>query len=285
MSCAVSFTAIYVRSMQRDVVALATTTPEQILRDELVKRQIRNASYSISAFARDLGVSQPYTSLVLAGKRKIPFKRALEFSAALRLTEAETTRFLQAVAMQSSRSSAAALWPQPSETFTQLDVEVDRFKLISQWYHLPILDLTTVKGFKANAEWVATKLGITAMQVRDAVDRLERLGLLEVKAGKWLKTNVHIAVPTSRSESAIRSFHEQMIEKAREELKSTELADFNAREIAGTTMAIDLAKLPEIKKRIQKFRKELAAFASEGTSTGLYQLNVQFFSLIKRGKK
>ena len=265
---------------------VAHGSAEQILRDELVKRQIRNPSYSISAFARDLGISQTYVSLMLAGKRRLPLKRALTFSAALGFDEERSAAFVRAVTDQAmtTETSARTVSKTP-RAFNYFSLEVDRFKVISQWYHLPILDLTTIKGFKPDCQWVARKLGITAVQVRDAVDRLERLGLLEITSGRWIKTQTHLAVPTGQSESAVRTFHKQMIEKTLVELNQTDASSFAAREIAGTTMAIDPAKIPEIKKRIQKFRKELAAFATDGECSALYQLNVQFFSLLKRGKK
>ncbi|MGK5087092.1 DUF4423 domain-containing protein, partial [Bdellovibrionota bacterium FG-2] len=159
--------------------------------------------------------------------------------------------------------------------------EIERFKAISQWYHLAILDLTTTTGFRSEMAWIASRLGISNLEARDAVVRLIDLGLLEQKASKLHKTENKIYFATQRSEAAVRSFHQQMIGKAIEQLQRTDEASFATREISSMTMAISKSKIPLARERIQKFQKELAALLCVGDCDEVYQFNVQMFPLTK----
>jgi uncharacterized protein (TIGR02147 family) len=142
-----------------------------------------------------------------------------------------------------------------------------------------------MKGFKSDEKWVAKQLGITSTQVRRAVRRLIRLGLLVVEDGKWKKAKAKIAFPTESSLNAVRKFHEQMIMKGLKALHYSKQEDFDARDISGITMLINSKRLPLAKKRIQRFRRALSHYLAEGECDALYHLNVQFFPLTYKKRK
>lgn len=265
--------------------AAAATSIQEILNEAYADRVGKNPRYSLRAMARDLEVSPTFLSLVLNGKKKISFRRALQMSKALGLDEGRSEALLRAAAMSSVRDGDSRRFLERSFKTTPKEsvyptLELERFRALSDWYHVAILDLTLVKGFVADANWVAEQLGIPASQVRVAVSRLERLGLLEIREGRWLKTEAKLAVPTTRSDPAIRNFHHQMMERAQLALKDPE--SFAEREIAGATIAINPERLPLAKKRIQAFRRELMELLIEGECTELYQFNQQLFRLTKR---
>lgn len=245
----------------------------QVLREEFLQRKKKNSSYSTRAFARDLGVSQAYISLLLAGKRKLSLANALKFAQVLHLSQDKKSLFLQGSEKMNSEKKDG----HNRETVYSLDLEL--FRTISEWYHLAILDLTTTENFRADIHWVARKLGISSIEVRDAVGRLERLDLLLIKNGRWLKTKTHLHFPTKSSSVATQTYHQQMIEKALNTLLTER--NFDAREISGTTMAVNSKRLPKAKKKIQDFQKKLAAYLTQGPCDQLYQVNVQLFSLLK----
>lgn len=254
-----------------------------LLRAQYLRRRERNPLYSTRAFARDLGMSQGFISLVLNGKRKLSMKSALELSANLAMTRQETRAFLDAVALELQGGARAR-----TEPFAQL--ELDGFKLISQWYHIAILDLMLVEGAKADGAWIAKRLGLTRIQAKDAVERLKRLGLLKEQGGRWIKTKAKLEVPTRRSDTAIRAFHRQMISKALEELSKSDQKNFDAREISAITLPLDPKRMVEVKRHIDQFQKEMIEIFGAGRCSELYQLNVQFFPLTraideKKGKK
>jgi uncharacterized protein (TIGR02147 family) len=264
----------------------------ELLRDALALRIEQNPQYSHRAAARDLRISHTYLSLILAGKKKLPFKRAVVFSQVLKMDEERTRLLLRATAIQATRdahcrafleTSIGATDSADAEAYAIL--EIDRFRVLSDWYCVAILDLTLVRSFRPDPAWIAAVLGITASEVQSAADRLERLGLLEITAQGWRKTNAKLAIHTVYPDQAIRSFHAQMIEKAKKALESPAAEDFAAREISGVTMAIDPSRLPEAKKMIQRFHRKLINFLSDGEAEELYQCNFQLFRLTPKKLK
>jgi len=273
-------------NQRMQMIKSKTSLISETLNDILREKAKRNPSYSLRAMARDLSISPSFLSLLLNGKRRLSFKQAIEFCKLLKCDEDKSERLLKATALESSSDSdsrnylAASLAnsaDNPQDNFYVL--ELDRFKFLSEWYHIAILDLTLVEGFKTDNNWIANQLQITTEQVTQAVLRLERLGLLEIKNKKWIKTNVKIAIPTTKSEKAIREFHKQMMDQAKVAIDREGQNEFLEREISGITMAINAARINEAKKRIQKFQRELFNYLTEGESTELYQLNLQFFRL------
>ncbi len=70
--------------------------PADFIRHMWGLKRERNSSYSLSAFARDLGVSQPYLSKILTGKRSLTPKKAYFIGKALKLDDSELLRFIEA---------------------------------------------------------------------------------------------------------------------------------------------------------------------------------------------
>lgn len=242
------------------------TSPASLLKDELSRRAQRNPAYSLRAFARDLGVSHTYLSLVMHGKRTLSLRQAYQMAGPLGVP---------------AESLAKAPTKKPKKQLKEkaVQLEIDQFQFVSHWYHIAILDLTLVKDFKSEISWIAKQLAISEKQAGTAVARLERLGLLKFENGRWAKTSEELYVPGTIPVTAIRQYHDQMIRKGLKTLKSKEETSHKKRDITGTTMAIDPTRIPLAKRRIQRFRKELMRFLSQGERTSLYQLNVQLFEL------
>jgi uncharacterized protein (TIGR02147 family) len=265
----------------------APTSIAAVLRDVLARKLSRNPHYSLRALARDLGVSHTYLSLVINEKKALSMKKVVHFSRLLELGERESEAFVQAGAreargrafekaeLEDPRSRSKA----PAETYFQL--ETDRFRLLGDWYHLPILDLTLTRGFRSDSRWVAARLGITLDQARDGIERLKRVGLLEERDGVLNKVAANLIVRPAAPTDSVRAYHRQMIGKALESLQSAAPADREARDITGVVLPVDPRRLPEAKRRIARFRLALMKFLSEGESSELYHLNLQLFPLTR----
>jgi uncharacterized protein (TIGR02147 family) len=228
-------------------------------------------------------VSHTYLSLVIRGKKELSLKSAVHFASLLGLSREHSDALIG--------TAARTVAPRPSRSprgkFHRL--EAKRAGFLDDWCHVAILDLTLLDRFQPKVDWIAKELGISKARASRAIGRLVRLGLLEIKNGEWKKTHRRLAVPTRRSLSPIRKFHEQMIRKAVVALRSTNQKDYERRDITGTVIPVDPKRLPEAKKRIEQFRRGLMRFLSEGDRSELYQLNVQLYALTglkgSRGKK
>lgn len=257
-----------------------TQSPADYLRAALMERIGRNPAYSLRAMARDLGLSHTYLSLVLNGRKAISARQAEWLGESLRLDPATTSAFVQsALAAQKRRPvRSGPRQPKPAE-FLKLDL--DKMRILRDWYHFAILDLTQLSNFVPSPAWIGRRLGITADQVKDAAERLERLGLLERSGKSWRKTSAFLDLPTNRSSAPMRRLHREMMLKAIAALQSPRPADFQARDITGSMIPINTQRIPAAKIKIARFRKQLMRFLSEGECDELYQLNVQLFRLTR----
>jgi uncharacterized protein (TIGR02147 family) len=260
-----------------------SATTASILRDILSRKMNRNPAFSLRAFARDLGVSHTYLSLVMNGKKQLSMKKIVEFIQILGLEQAEANLFLKAGSRESrgrafakAKSSKRGL---DADSTPYFELETDRFRYLSDWYHLAILDLTLIRGFKNNSKWIARRLGLSVTQVDDAIERLKRLDLLETRDGKLTKKDSRLIVHSKLPDAAIRAFHRQMMSKAIDILEAHKPEDLDARDISAVTIPINPAKLAEAKRRIKTFRRSLWNYLSDEHASELYQFNLQLFPL------
>jgi uncharacterized protein (TIGR02147 family) len=263
-----------------------TQSVSAILRDILAAKTSKNPSFSLRAFARTLGVSHTYLSLVLNEKKKLSMNKVVEFSEILSMDEKQKQLFISAATAEKETQTLMTLGGQTfrvkrkkAKPAIYFELEADRYKVLQEWYHVPILDLTGTKDFKNEPRWIAKRLQISVEQARSGLDRLIRLGLLKEVDGKLQKTSENIWIGGKKSNRMVRTYHQQMINRALITLEQGGEENFHKRSMSSITIAIDPAKIPEAKKRLEKFQRSLWQFLSEGESHELYQFNVQFFPL------
>ncbi len=252
---------------------VVTTDYRSMLMSELLRRIEGNPAYSLRRFAHQLGVSPATLCGVLSGKRRLSLKSALQVSSHLGLSPSETAKFYQAVASGLMKNGTQFLTSPKDEYF---NLSEDVFRTMSEWYYYAILELTFVKSSRPDPRWFATKLGINHNQAVDAIARLTHLGLLESKNGRLVKTKVSIASSTGVPSAAIRNRHKQILKKATESLEEHTVEE---RDFTSMTMAIDPALLPEARKKITEFRRDLCRFLESGKKKRVYEMSVQLFPL------
>jgi len=245
------------------------------LREILLNMMVSNPKYSARAFARDLGVSSPFINMVLNGKKKLSLNRAVEITQIFKLSEEEKQNLLQAT-LQDSGVNLEVKTKFNRSCLQSLSEE--QFKVIADWYHFAILDLTTTKKFQANSQWIARKLELRPLEVEVAIARLIKVGLLRENGNRLEKTNLQIDVPTQASAPAVREHHRQMMRRAEEHLKKIDQKSFESRMICSVTFAGDKNLIEAARQKVLDFQQELASFMSAGKSCeDVYQLNIQFF--------
>ncbi|MGZ3712891.1 MAG: TIGR02147 family protein [Bdellovibrionota bacterium] len=236
------------------------TDPVVLARAALAERCGKNPQYSLRAFARASGISHTVLSLVLSGKRKFSKK------AVSRLVD-----FLEVDPVQAQKLQKQF----KQETQEYQDLSLDTFQVISDWYHYAILSALELPKAKFEAKWIAKSLSISLTQAKLAMDRLQRLGLVEEKKGKFSQSGKAITVDNIQSTVATRTFHKQLLDKAKEAIETT---SFEERDMSSTTFAMDETQIPYAKKRIREFRRQLSAeLEAMGAPTAVYNLTVQIF--------
>lgn len=254
----------------------------EVLKREFAVRRQRNPSYSLRAYARDLKVFPSRLSAILNGKQGFSGSSAAGIAGRLGLSPDESRWFRASVESLHGRSTVsrgaakAVLSAMKSQDDYQ-PVKEAYFAIVSDWYHFAILELTLLKGFKSDPEWIAKKLGISKIEVELAIGRLLRVGLMEREKNRLRAVTTFPSVTPDVPSDSVKKFHSQVLEKAGRALyfQSMEERDFSS-----IVMAINPADLPEAKAEIKHFRRQFEAkYKSRADLKAVYCLAIQLFSL------
>jgi uncharacterized protein (TIGR02147 family) len=256
---------------------------QEFLVEALKYRQKKNPRFSLRAWSKQLGYQNPsLLSDVLCGRRQPSSDLVRRIAANLELKEKDEAS-LRDLCKRSAKNLPKSNSNQSTkkvEKGTPNTLELDKFRLISDWHHLVLLEFFLLKGFQSDPKHIVSRLfhKIPRSFVRTALARLQRLGLLEeLPNGSLQRTNLAAGLFVGKdiSNVAIRNHHHQMIELAIEALdkQATSTRDFS-----GSTVSIKRTDLPKIREAIYALHSmfnELSAEVSQGEA--VYRLNVQLF--------
>lgn len=235
----------------------------------------RNKAYSLRAFAKSLAMSVSSLNQIMLGHRPLTLKTALRIANRLDLSPKEKQDFISLTVQQSVPESTRKPLSQG-----QL-LEEDAFALISDWYHYAILSLGEFKPNFSNPKWIASQLGITEKQARDAFLRLERMRILKRHGRGFKQCTLPLDIQSPTKSLALRKYHRQNLQLAEKALDNEpiENRDFNS-----MTMAIDPALIPEAKEAIRRFRNEIAKILERGKQSRVYTVSIQLFPISKNNE-
>ena len=256
----------------------------EILKNEFEKRQSHNSAYSMRAFANFLEIAPSRLSEVFKRKQGLSSQKAKKIAQKLNLNNMETDFFCTLVESEHSRSKIGKEAAKEKlkkflvRTDTKKSMEI--FDVISSWEHLAILELLNLKSKTKSIKWLAKKIGLSELLVKQAVKRLDTVGLVIKKNNVLKRVNQEFFVWGAEIPSAsIKNYHKSVLDKAIESLFTSPI---NEREFNSVVMPIDSSKLPEAKKLIKKFNREMNELLShEKRNDRVYYLSTQLFPIDK----
>lgn len=238
--------------------------------------------------ARHLGMPASHLSNILSGKKNLSASAAARVAGKLGWGALEKERFVLLVQLelekdpdlrQSIQGRLSELSPSDAHYFPDIDL----FQTISDWYHLPILEMTELSGGIPPSSDVARRLGISKFEVEAALERMTRLEMLEVRDGKYQKAKDGFEFRSAAPHDALRKFHRQMLEKA---LIAIDVQSPQEKYIGSKTFAADPAQLEAAKVIIRKCLEELVRLFSKGKNRSeIFHAGVQLFSVTEKGVK
>lgn len=258
-----------------------------IIRRELELRTEKNTRYSLRAFAKSLGFEATVISQILSGKRIPSYKTAERLIQKLSLEPGQAKDFLASLAeVQKGRGlermnqfMKETFAPSEVEGSTVQDLSIDYFRVIADWYHIAIMELTFVDGFQSNLNWIAKELEITVLEAKLAVERLLKLGLIESRNGKLIKTKERLTTADKAvTTPALRKHQKQLLNKA---MHSLENDPIEIRSMSGMMMVADPSLIPEARKLIDECNKKVSRLLQSGQKTQVYQLQVSLYPIQK----
>jgi len=256
---------------------------QAILRNELLNRKRKNEAYSLRSFARDLHVSQSFLTQVLNQTRKLSDSKAILISEKLKLRSVQKKIFINLVRVELARDSRSKkiLQTEISDLlkkhphFTLLSE--DTFNIVADWYYFALLELSTLQEFNSDPQWISQKLNIPVTEIKLAIERLKRVGLLAEVDGKLQKVEKDYIFENIPS-AAIKKHHIQSLEMAQKALIHQPL---DKREFFTISLSMDPKKIIQAKQMIRDFSEKLMTEMQESEPKSVYKLAIQFFRLDK----
>jgi uncharacterized protein (TIGR02147 family) len=240
----------------------------QVLQAELARRCSNNPHYSLRAFAKFLGFDHSTLSQLLRGKRRLTARAVRKFATRLGLNADETATLI-------AREEQLPADAGDEEVERQVrELAIDTASLIADWHHYAILELVHVKDFRPDSRWIGRVLGIPVDEVNVALQRLLRLGLLEMAApDRWVdRLGDATASVQGFAHAAVERFSEQVRQLTMRAVRSLPQGSY---EYSSTTLAVNTARIPAAIEKIARVRDELMAFLSHSTDRDdVYQLEI-----------
>lgn len=254
------------------------------LRECYDQKKTKNRRYSVRAFASHLGIDPGLMAAILGGKRIPSAENVRKIIVALSLSPQNQDLFIASIIEERRKRSSSRVREKfeevKSERILPREIAPHQFSPISEWYYYAILELTQVKHFKSDPEWIASTLGIDILQIREAIRQLMEYGYLSIsKNGTWNKQDpVLITGQRTVTTEDLRKRQKQILEKS---IIALERVPISERNHASATVAIDSRRIPEAKRMIDEFIDYLCKYLEASERDQVYELSVGLFPLQK----
>ncbi len=258
---------------------------------DLQKKQTRYFSYRY--FSNKAGFSSHNVlKQVISGERNVAYNSISKFCRALNFTSRECDYFRLLVLFGQSKDET-----EKNELFREMTqykkssrvkkLSELQFQMYSEWHHAVIREMISFIDVKDNYDSIAKSFlpAIKPVQVKKSLTLLEELGIIKKNSsGKWIQNDPVIKTAPEIESLSIRNFNRKMIQLAEEAIGKVQPED---REISGMTVGISKEYFKKAKQKIQDFKDELLNEIINDSlqSEEVYQINFQFFPLLKKNRK
>ncbi|OFZ78906.1 MAG: hypothetical protein A2583_11925 [Bdellovibrionales bacterium RIFOXYD1_FULL_53_11] len=256
------------------------------------EKKQNSPAWSYGAWARMLGLKTTSSiTKILNGEREAGSRVIEQMVAYFKFRDKDARYFRDLVRLHKIRSDArlAVLLMEkmgkehPDATRRLMDERM--FRVISNWYYLPLRELTRIPGFRNDPDWISKhfRFKVTARDIERAIHtfielkilRRDDKGLLAVNEGQLDTTD-------DVTSEAIKRYHEQMLGNAREALRSQGVQE---REFSGSCFAMRSGNVGAAKEMLREFKQKFVRTFEETGGDTVYQVQLQFFPLTKQIKK
>lgn len=255
------------------------------LNDLFIFTKEKHTTFSYRFFARRAGFSSPnFLKLVSTGQRNLTNESAGKIAKGFNLKKQERDFFENLVFM-----NQACTHEEKDHYYQKMvaskghsnvcTLDKDAYEYLSKWYY-PVIRETIILGPRnLTASQIANLLipRITPAQAEKGLDLLTRLGLINKdEEGLWQQTSKALATCPEVHSINAANFHKEMIRLATE---SIDRFPAHERDITGLTISFKADTMPELKRKIASFRKELLNLSceTEKDADQVIQLNFQAF--------
>jgi len=271
----------------------------EFCRDYYQTQKVVDAEFSFRAFGRRAKVAPAYLKHIIDGKRNLSPQMSLQFAHGMTLSSKEAdyfetlVRFNQATSVEEKNLHLERLRKKRARGLRDVSL-AEAALLLSHWYVVAIKELV-VSLNSSNPVQIQSLLRrrLTESQIERTIEDLIHYGWLQLVDGKWTSQANQIRFPDEVKSYVVRSFHQQILELAREALEDP----LDRREFGAAVFTFPKEKLPDLKEKIKQLQRDLVIFVQEETkdltpsasatpdSIELMGFSIQCFSFLEETSK
>lgn len=241
---------------------------------ELQRRMRSNPSYSMRAYARFLGIDSGALSRIIRQERSFPLKKSEAVADKLNLSPEEKDNFCKSI--QFSRGKLEQLVNTDSKSAAEKLLEEERhFRVIAEWEYFAVFELLETTWTCPSD--IARKLELSLKRVEYVLNDLEEMNFVKKTShGDYVKLVDDLVTTEDVPSQALRKSHKELLAKASDKIDTVPVEN---RYFATSTVAINPAKLDELKTVYREFREKLCALIDEGEKSEVFQIGFHAYPL------
>jgi uncharacterized protein (TIGR02147 family) len=262
----------------------------EFLNDAVKSTKERKPIFSQRYIAQSLGLrSSGYFLYILQGKRKLSEELALRTAQLFKLNKRETEYFLLLVSYARAKSHLEKQFLFERIALARRKapriVEPGQYNYYEKWYYLAIREYVALHSFSDDFEGLARGLSpsITSAQAKEAVDTLEKIGLIKRNAqGLYERAEAVTTTGNTWQSETIHNLQQQFLDISKEAL---ECLPKEKRDFSNCTVSMSLETFEIVRKKISEVRNQILDLARTDTNPqAIYQINFQAFPLHVKDK-
>ena len=261
------------------------------LRDYYLDQKRRKTGMTYSRFSASAGVRSPnYLKVVIDSQKNLTSENIVRFSKALDLKEHESDYFEALVHFNQSKIPLERDFYEErlNRVKSRYSGHASRerllseyeFEAISDWKHHAVMVLTNIRGFEERLSWIRDRLFHMAseQEIGSILERLQTIRLISRdENGRRKQTHRQVKTKPELGRVLARAFYEGLFSRASQALKLTEPEE---REFSNYIVGISPKQIPELKRKVREFMKQLNEWALENSKPHqVYALGFSAFPL------
>ncbi len=260
------------------------------LADYYETKKAEDAPFSYRLFSTKAGFgNKGFLYNVIQGRRNLSKPSIVRLAQAMELTRPEANYFEDMVFFGQAKnfrdrehffnrmSTARVKSP---EGITAKKLREDQFTYFSDWYNVVIRSVIELCPFASDFKWLAKMVrpNITPKQAQEAVELLERLGLIEkTQDGVYRLLDKTVTTGPQVVSLAVQRFHLDMMDRAAEAVRNLPK---EKRNVSALTVGISKESYAKICELILACQNEILDVARQDDKADqVYQINFHFFPI------
>jgi uncharacterized protein (TIGR02147 family) len=244
------------------------------LKDHYEDQKRRKTGLTYARFSTAAGIKSPnFLKVVIDGQKNLTPENVARFAKALSLKEHEAEYFEALVHFNQAKTSLEREFHEDrlqrvrtrygKYAGSERLLSEYEFEVVSDWKHHALMVLTNIRGFETRLSWLRDRFYslVGEDEISKMLERLQLLKMIEPdKNGRLRQTKRQVKTKPELGRMLARAFYEGLFARASLALK---LSEPEEREFAAYVVGLSPDQIPELKRKVRKFMKELNDWALE----------------------